>query len=64
MNLEILVENRFRDIFDKIIKKRKLEIIKEERTSTELGYWVTVQVESCNEAYLLGLSFGLVRNCY
>ena len=64
MDLEVLVEKRFRDIFDKIIKERELEIIKEETTSTELGYWVTVQVESCNEAYLLGLSFGFARNCY
>lgn len=63
MNLEVLVEKRFREVFDGIIKEGELEIIKEERTSTDIGCWVTVQVKYCEEAYLLGLSFGFAKYC-
>lgn len=61
MTLEVLVDKRFRSIFEEIVKKSKLEIIKEEETSTKIGHWVTVQVESCEDAYLLGLSFGFAK---
>lgn len=61
MTLEALVDKRFRSIFDNIVKESNLKIIKEEETSTGIGYWVTVQVESCEEAYLLGLSFGFAK---
>lgn len=61
MTLEIFVDKEFRRSFDEIIRDSKLEIIKEEKTPTGVGDWVTVRIATSLDAYLLGVSFGSVK---
>lgn len=56
--LEILVQHSHRQVFDEILKNSNIPIVKEENVSTNIGAWLTVQLSSLHETYLLGKSFG------
>ena len=57
-DLEILVQHSHRQVFDEILKDNNIFLIKEESASTNIGAWVTIQLSSLQQAYLLGKSFG------
>lgn len=57
IEIEILVDHRYRQQFDEITKESKMEVVKEEKTSTEVGSWVTIQMSSPEDAYWLGRNY-------
>lgn len=57
--MEILVDHRYRQKFDEIIKESKIEVVREEKTVTEVGSWVTIQMSSLEDAYWLGRNYEL-----
>lgn len=57
IEFEIMVEHRFRHKFNEIVKQSKIEIVKEEEMSTDVGTWVTLQMSSAEDAYWLGRNY-------
>lgn len=57
IEFEIMVEHQYRHKFNEIIKESKIEIVKDEKMSTDVGTWVTIQLSSVEDAYWLGRNY-------